>query len=153
MRLAQPIVVCGKANQTKICTSHVEKQNHTLRMHCRRMSLLTNAFPHKAWRILKLQSRFIYELRRGTTPGGVTPLMMETFTVLDRSRWRREVTDGYLGSDAGFRTLTADTSARRDFSALIGPRAIASCVVCMRLQNAVYKRGIQREFDRPMISL
>ena len=27
-----------------ISTSYVEKQNHTLRMHCRRLSRLTNAF-------------------------------------------------------------------------------------------------------------
>jgi IS1 family transposase len=30
-----------------ISTSHIEKQNHTLRMHCRRLSRLTNAFSKK----------------------------------------------------------------------------------------------------------
>lgn len=37
-------VVNGKPDVRLISTSHVEKQNHTLRMHCRRLSRLTNAF-------------------------------------------------------------------------------------------------------------
>jgi len=40
-------VVSGMPDISKISTSHVEKQNHTLRMHCRRLTRLTNAFSKK----------------------------------------------------------------------------------------------------------
>jgi IS1 family transposase len=40
-------VVCGMPDVSTITTSHVEKQNHTLRMHCRRLTRLTNAFSKK----------------------------------------------------------------------------------------------------------
>ncbi len=40
-------VVQGMPDVSKISTSHVEKQNHTLRMHCRRLTRLTNAFSKK----------------------------------------------------------------------------------------------------------
>lgn len=39
--------VHGEPDAGLISTSYVEKQNHTLRMHCRRMSRLTNAFSKK----------------------------------------------------------------------------------------------------------
>jgi hypothetical protein len=36
-------VVTGMPDVNRITTSHVEKQNHTLRMHCRRLTRLTIA--------------------------------------------------------------------------------------------------------------
>ncbi len=40
-------VVQGSPDRARISTSFVEKQHHTLRMHCRRLSRLTNAFSKK----------------------------------------------------------------------------------------------------------
>jgi hypothetical protein len=39
--------VQGNPDMSRVSTSFVEKQHHTLRMHCRRLSRLTNAFSKK----------------------------------------------------------------------------------------------------------
>lgn len=41
------VVVQGNPDMRKASTSYIEKQNHTMRMHCRRLSRLTNAFSKK----------------------------------------------------------------------------------------------------------
>jgi IS1 family transposase len=44
---AEKTIIMGMPDLTRISTSHIEKQNHTLRMHCRRLTRLTNAFSKK----------------------------------------------------------------------------------------------------------
>jgi hypothetical protein len=39
--------IMGNPLVERVSTSHIEKQNHTLRIHCRRLTRLTNAFSKK----------------------------------------------------------------------------------------------------------
>ena len=43
----EKVISAGMPDVSRISTSHIEKQNHTLRMHCRRLTRLTNAFSKK----------------------------------------------------------------------------------------------------------
>ena len=69
--------VIGKPDPDKICTSHVERQNLTMRMHIRRLTRLTNAFSKKwenHWAALCLHFGY-YNFCRIHSSIRVTPAM------------------------------------------------------------------------------
>jgi hypothetical protein len=74
---ALPKPIMGDPDRAKICTSHVERQNLTIRMQMRRMTRLTNAFSKKwenLWAAYCLWFAF-YKFRRIHQTLRVTPAM------------------------------------------------------------------------------
>ena len=83
-------VIYGMPDVALITTSHIEKQNHTLRMHCRRLSRLTNAFSKKIENFEAAVSlNFVYYnfvKRHGTirmTPAQAAGVESSAWTVAD----------------------------------------------------------------------
>jgi transposase-like protein/IS1 family transposase len=75
-------VIIGNPDQAKICTSHVERQNLTMRMHMRRLTRLTNAFSKKwenLWAMLCLYFTW-YNFVRIHQSLRVTPAMAAGIT-------------------------------------------------------------------------
>src|SRR5712691_6990714 len=79
---AVPVPRIGKPEPKLICTSHVERQNLTMRMAIRRLTRLTNAFSKK-WSNLRavLAVHFAYyNFCRVHSSSRVTPAMEAGFT-------------------------------------------------------------------------
>lgn len=79
---AEKVPVMGNPNPDKICTSHVERQNLTMRTHMRRLTRLTNAFSKKwdnLWAALCLHFAW-YNFVRVHQTLRVTPAMQAGIT-------------------------------------------------------------------------
>jgi IS1 family transposase len=75
-------VIIGNPDQSKICTSHVERSNLTMRMHMRRLTRLTNAFSKKwenLWAMLCLYFTW-YNFVRVHQSLRITPAMAAGIT-------------------------------------------------------------------------
>jgi IS1 family transposase len=79
---AEVVPVLGRPDPERICTSHVERQNLTMRMQIRRLTRLTNAFSKKwenLWAALCLHFAF-YNFCRIHRTIRVTPAMQSGIT-------------------------------------------------------------------------
>jgi len=79
---AEKVPVMGNPDPAKICTSHIERQNLTMRMHMRRLTRLTNAFSKKwdnLWAALCLHFAW-YNFVRVHQTLRVTPAMQAGIT-------------------------------------------------------------------------
>src|SRR4029077_14877362 len=79
---AEKVPVMGNPDPAKICTSHVERQNLTIRMGMRRLTRLTNAFSKKwenLWAAYCLHFAY-YNFCRIHTTLRVTPAMQAGIT-------------------------------------------------------------------------
>jgi hypothetical protein len=87
---ATPTPVYGDPDEKRICTSHVERQNLTMRMCMRRLTRLTNAFSKK-WENLQaalaLHSAYYNSCWGHQTLKGATPAMASGIAV---RRWTLE---------------------------------------------------------------
>lgn len=80
---AERVVVSGEPDQDEISTSHVERQNLTIRMSCRRYTRLTNGFSKKLenhWAAASLHFMY-YNFCRIHTSLRITPAMAAGLTV------------------------------------------------------------------------
>jgi hypothetical protein len=79
---AEKVPVMGNPDPARICTSHIERQNLTMRMHMRRLTRLTNAFSKKwdnLWAALCLHFAW-YNFVRVHQTLRVTPAMQAGIT-------------------------------------------------------------------------
>jgi hypothetical protein len=80
---AIPVPIYGEPDEERICTSHVERQNLTMRMHMRRLTRLTNAFSKK-WENLRaalaLHFAWYNFCRKHITLRGATPAIAAGIT-------------------------------------------------------------------------
>ena len=92
---AIPTPVYGDPDEKRICTSHVERQNLTMRMCMRRLTRLTNGFSKK-WENLKaaLALHFAYynfcrghQTLKGATPAMAAGIAARAFTLGEFLEW------------------------------------------------------------------